>query len=63
MNYRIVIRTLGFLLLFEAVFFIVPAITAVCYWEEEFFDFLISMAICLVVGSLCLLVKSKDDSM
>ena len=63
MNYRIVIRTLGFLLLFEAVFFIVPAITAVCYWEEEFFDFLLSMALCAAIGSLCLLVKSKDDSM
>ena len=63
MNYRIIIRTLGFILLFEAVFFVVPAITAVCYWEEEFFSFLISMLICAACGSLCLLVKSKDDSM
>ncbi len=63
MNYRIVIRTIGFLLLFEAVFFIVPAITAVCYWEAEFFAFLISALICAACGSLCLLVKSKDDSM
>ncbi len=63
MNYRIVIRTLGFILLFEAVFFIVPAITAVCYWEEEFFSFLISIFICAACGSFCLLVKNKDDSM
>lgn len=63
MNYRIVIRTLGFILLFEAVFFIVPAITAVCYWEAEFFAFLISALICAACGSLCLLIKSKDDSM
>ena len=63
MNYRIIIRTLGFILLFEAVFFIVPAITAVCYWEEELFDFLFSMFLCAAIGSLCLLVKAKDDSM
>ena len=63
MNYRIVIRTLGVLLLFEAVFFIVPAITAVCYWEQEFFVFLASMFLCAAVGGLCLLVKSKDNSM
>ena len=63
MNYRIVIRTIGFLLLFEAVFFIVPAITAVCYWEEEFFVFFISALICAACGALCLLLKNKDDSM
>ena len=63
MNYRIVIRTLGFILLFETVFFIVPAITATCYWEKEFFSFLISMAICAACGSFCLLVKPKNDSM
>ncbi|MBQ8308541.1 MAG: TrkH family potassium uptake protein [Clostridia bacterium] len=63
MNYRIIVRTLGFILLFEAVFFLVPAITALCYQEEEIFDFLASMLLCAVLGGACMLVKPKSDSM
>ena len=63
MNYRIIIRTLGFILLFEAVFFLVPAITAVCYLEKEFFAFLFCMLFCGAVGGACFLVKNKGGTM
>ena len=63
MNYRIIVRTLGFILLFEAVFFLVPAITAVCYWEKEFFAFLFCMLLCGAVGGACFLVKNKGGAM
>ena len=38
MNYRLIVRTLGFILLFEGVFLLVPALTAVVFWEKEFFS-------------------------
>ena len=62
MNYSIIRRTLGFLLLFEAIFFLLPLITAVIYWEAAFFAFLISIAVCAFVGGACVWKKPKDSS-
>lgn len=62
MNFSIIKRTLGFLLLFEALFFVLPLITAAIYWESAFFAFLISIGICLLVGGLCVWGKLKNDS-
>ncbi len=62
MNYRVVFRTLGFLVLFEALFLLVPLITAVVYWEKAFWSYLITIGICLAVGGLCLLIKPKDKN-
>ena len=62
MNFSIIKRTIGFLLLFEAIFFLVPLITAVVYWEETFFTFLLSISICLGVGGVFLLGKPKSES-
>lgn len=61
MNYRIVIRTLGWILLFEALFLFVPLITATVYWEKEFFDVLYSMLLCAGLGGLCLAIKPKKQ--
>lgn len=63
MNYRMIKYTLGWLLLFEAGFFVVPLITAAAYREAEFFDFLISIAICAGVATLLLLRKPKDRTL
>ena len=63
MNYSIIKRTLGYLLLFEAVFFLVPLVTAAIYWEEEFFSFLICIAICALLGGLCVYKKPKNTSL
>ena len=60
MNFSIVIRTLGFLILFEALFLLVPLLTATIFWESTFFAYLITIGICLVVGFLCTRLKPKD---
>ena len=62
MNYAIIKRMVGWLLLFEAMFLLLPLITAVIYWEREFFSFLITIGICLSVGGVCLIGKPKKTS-
>jgi len=62
MNFRVIKRTIGWILLFEALFFIVPAITALVYNEEEIFDFLAAMLLCVMVGALCLIGRPKNTS-
>ena len=52
MNFRMIKQTLGFLLLFEAAFLLVPMITAVVYWESAFFAFLFTAAISVICGTL-----------
>ncbi|MBQ4268209.1 MAG: TrkH family potassium uptake protein [Clostridia bacterium] len=62
MNFSIIKRTIGWLLLFETVFLLVPLVTAVIYWEEAFFSFLVTMAICGACGGLLLVGKPKNTS-
>ena len=60
MNYRMIKYTLGWLMLFEAAFFLVPIITAVCYGEWwTLLSFLISALICLGLGALCVYKKPE----
>ena len=63
MNFGIIKRNIGWLLIFLSIFFTVPMITAAIYWEAEFFAFLISAAIALSAGLLCVFagrVKSEE---
>jgi len=62
MNFSIIRRTLGWLLLFEGIFFHLPLITAAIYWEAEFFSFLICIGICAALGGLCFIKKPKNTS-
>ncbi len=62
MNYRIVLRMLSLLLVFEAVFMLVPAITALVYQEAQGWHFVIALAVCALVGFLGTRVKVKDQS-
>ncbi len=63
MNFSMIRRTLGTLLIFEAIFFLVPAVTAVCYREwHSLFAFLACMVICGGVGALCVLKKPKNGN-
>ena len=62
MNYSVIKRTIGSLLIFEAVFFALPLVTAAIYLEEAFFSFLISIALCLGVGGLCMLGTPKTEA-
>ena len=60
MNYRMIKYTLGWLMLFEAAFFLVPMITAVCYGEWwTLLSFLISALICLGLGAVCVYKKPE----
>lgn len=62
MNYSIIKRTLGWLLVFEGIFLLVPLLTAAIYWEEEFFTFLLCMLLSVGVGGLFFLKKSKNTA-
>ena len=62
MNYGIIKRTVGWILLFEATFFLVPVFTAVIYREKEAYDFLIALFSCVALGSVLLIGKPKNTS-
>lgn len=63
MNYSMIRYTLGWLLLFEAAFFLVPLITAICYLESAAFGFLIVMLISGGVGVLFTYKKPKNTAL
>ena len=55
--------TLGWLLMFEAAFFLLPIITAVCYGEwKTLLSFLLAAAICLSLGGLCVFKKPQKTT-
>ena len=62
MNYSIIKRTLGWILLFETIFFLVPLITAIVYWESAFFSFLIAMILCGLLGWACIAKRPENTS-
>ena len=62
MNYAIIKRTIGWILIFEALFFAVPVLTAAVYGEKEIVDFLVAMLSCAAVGCLLLIGKPKNSS-
>ena len=55
MNYGMIKYTLGWLLIFEAGFFLVPLITGLCFLELATFAFLLAMAIAAGIGTLLIL--------
>ena len=50
MNYSIIVYIIGMILKIEAVFMALPAITALIYQETSGIAFLITIALCLVIG-------------
>ena len=62
MNFRMIKYTLGWLLLFEAAFFIIPMLTAAVYLETAFFSFLWSALICLAIGGILVIKKPKNTT-
>ena len=50
MNYSIIVYIIGMILKIEAVFMALPAITALIYQETSGVAFLITIALCLVIG-------------
>ena len=60
MNFRIIAYIIGWICNFQAAFMVLPAVTAIVYFEKDFFAFLISMFICLVIGIPLTLHKPKN---
>ena len=60
MNYKMIRNILGWLLIFEAGFMLVPLITGLCYAEAEVWYFAVTALICAAIGSLCIWKKPKD---
>ena len=57
MNYRMITYILGWILIFEAIFMVLPAVTAVCFGESAVLWFLATAIICLVPGILLTQIK------
>ncbi len=60
MNYKMIKFTLGWLLLFEAAFFLLPLATGIVYQEKATFAFLWSILISGGVGALLVIKKPKS---
>ena len=62
MNYRMIRNILGWLLIFECGFMLVPAVTAIIYGEyAQLWAFLATMALCGLIGGLFVLKKPKNS--
>lgn len=63
MNYRMIKYTLGWILLFEAGFFVLPLITGIVYKETATLSFLYSMLCAGGVGALLILKKPLNTKL
>lgn len=65
MNFRMIKYTVGWLLIFESAFFLVPIITGLCYREwQSVLSFLATALVTTAVGLLCiLLLKPKEKKL
>ena len=63
MNYRMITYILGWILLFEAAFLLVPTLTAVIFGESAVFAFLLTVAICLAVSTLLIVKKPRKTEL
>lgn len=63
MNYKMITYILGWLLTFEAIFMLVPVVTALCYGESQIWYFIGTAAFCAVAGRLLTLKKRKKTAM
>lgn len=57
------LRVIGYLLVIEALFMIIPIIVALCYCEKSIWDFLISAAIAGVAGGGMMMLRPKSKDM
>lgn len=61
MNYSMIFYILGWIFNFEAVFMILPGITAIIYQEKDGLAFAVTMLICLAVGIPLTRKRSKNE--
>lgn len=63
MNFRMIKYILGWILVFETLFLLIPLVTAAVYGESCITAVLLSMAVCLGVGGLLILKKPKNTEL
>lgn len=63
MNYRMIKYTLGWLMLFEASFFVIPIITGIAYGERATLAFLWSLLVAAAVGGALVIKKPKTQKL
>lgn len=60
MNYRIIAYIVGWVFNLQAIFMVLPCIAAVIYQEEELYDFLVPILLCLAIGLTLTRKKPKN---
>ena len=63
MNFRMIKYILGWILVFETLFLLIPLITAAVYGESCITAILLSIAVCLAVGGLLICKKPKNTEL
>ena len=64
MNYKMIFHTLGWILLFESAFLMIPALTALIYSEmTAFLAFIVTVGVCLLIGFLLSRKKPKNTTL
>lgn len=63
MNYKMITYILGWLLTFEAIFMLVPTVTALCYGESQIWYFIGTAAFCAIAGRLLTFKKRKKTAL
>ncbi len=63
MNYRMIKNVIGWILLFEAAFMLLPATAALIFKEDAIYPILLSMLVCAAVGALLMLGKPKTKTL
>ena len=61
MNYRQIRKLIGYVLMFEAGFLLIPCLVAAVYREQEGWWYLFTAALCLVLGRLLSLKKNENQ--
>lgn len=63
MNYRLIFNLLSWASYFEAAFLLLPTIVAIIYKEDALTAYLITIGICLLVGTVFKLIRPKQQTM
>lgn len=63
MNYKMIKFVLGWILLFEAIFLLIPLTTALIFNEAAVKYFILSLVICVAAGGLLLIGKPKNKTL
>lgn len=63
MNYKMITYILGWLLIFEAIFMLVPIAAAFCFGEQQAWYFIAVAAFCAVAGRLLTFKKRKNTTL